>query len=120
MVTKLYTLKRTGVLDYVLVRVSAIYQALYFSVITFYWLLHYPLNYGQLNGFFDILAVKISTVLVAISISYHSLQGIHHMETDYLTEPRIGKLALPARRILTIYSYIQVAGILICSFLLVI
>ena len=120
MVTKLYTLKRTGVLDYVLVRVSAIYQALYFSVITFYWLLHYPLNYVQLNGFFDILAVKISTVLVAISISYHSLQGIHHIETDYLTEPRIGKIALPARRILTIYSYIQVAGILICSFLLII
>ena len=69
MVTKLYTLKRTGILDYVLVRVSAIYQALYFSVITFYWLLNYPLNYSQLNGFFDILAIKISTVLVAISIN---------------------------------------------------
>ena len=55
MVTKLYTLKKTGVLDYVLVRVSAIFQALYFSVITFYWLMHQPINYEQLNVFFDIL-----------------------------------------------------------------
>ena len=70
MVTKLYTLKKTGVLDYVLVRVSAIFQALYFSVITFYWLMHQPINYEQLNVFFDNLAVQISTVLVAISISY--------------------------------------------------
>ena len=120
MVTKLYKLKKTGIFDYVFVRITAVIQAVYFSVITFYWLLHYPVNYGQLNGFFDILAVKISTVLVAISISYHSLQGIHHIETDYLTEPRIGKIALPARRFLTTFSYIQVAGILICSFLLVI
>ncbi len=119
MVTKLYTLKKTGVLDYVLVRVSAVFQALYFSVITFYWLMHHPLNYSQLNGFFDILALKISTVLVAISISYHSLQGIHHIETDYLTEPRIGKIALPASRILTIYSYVQVLGIILCSFLII-
>ena len=120
MVTKLYTLKRTGILDYVLVRVSAVFQALYFSVITFYWLLHHPVNYAQLSGFFDILAIKISTVLIAISISYHSLQGIHHIETDYLTEPRIGKIAVPARRILTLYSLIQVGGIIICSFLLII
>ena len=120
MVTKLYTLKRTGILDYVLVRVSAIYQALYFSVITFYWLLHYPLNYGHLNGFFDILAVKISTVLVAISISYHSLQGIHHIVSDYLTEHRVGKLALPARKFLILYSFLQATGIVFCSFLLVI
>ena len=120
MVTKLYTLKKTGILDYVLVRVSAVFQALYFSVITFYWLLHHPVNYTQLSGFFDILAIKISTVLVAISISYHSLQGIHHIETDYLTESRIGKISVPARRILTLYSLIQVGGIIICSFLLII
>ena len=120
MVTKLYTLKKTGVLDYVLVRVSAIFQALYFSVITFYWLMHQPINYEQLHVFFDNLAIQISTVLVAISISYHSLQGIHHIVSDYLTEHRVGKLALPARKFLILYSFLQATGIVICSFLLII
>lgn len=119
MVTKLYTLKRTGVLDYVLVRISAIFQALYFSVITFYWLMYQPLNYIQLSSFFDILLVKICTVLIAISISYHSLQGIHHIVTDYLTPARIGNAAKPVKTIVTIYSFSQAIGIIICSLLII-
>ena len=49
-----------------------------------------PVNYAQLTGFFDILFVKIGTLLVLISISYHSLQGIHHIIEDYLTDARVG------------------------------
>ena len=119
MVTKLYTLKRTGVLDYVLVRITAIFQALYFSVITFYWLMYQPINYTHLNSFFDILLVKICTVLIAVSISYHSLQGIHHIVTDYLTTARIGNAAKPARIIVSIYSFSQAIGIIICSVLII-
>ena len=119
MVTKLYTLKRTGVLDFVLIRVSAVIQALYFSVITFYWLIHEPLNYVQISNFFDILSIKIFTLMVAISISYHSLQGIHHIVTDYLTPARIGKFAKPLRNAVVFYSFTQAIGTIICSILLI-
>ena len=55
--------------------------------------MYMPVNYTQLIGFFDILLVKIGTLIVLLSISYHSIQGIHHIVEDYLTEARVGKAA---------------------------
>ena len=115
MVTKLYTLKRTGVFDYLMVRVSAVIQAVYFSVITYYWLMYMPVNYTQLIGFFDILLVKIGTLIVLLSISYHSIQGIHHIVEDYLTEARVGTAARFLKNSVLAFSYLQILGALICT-----
>ena len=115
MVTKLYTLKRTGVFDYLMVRVSAVIQAVYFSVITYYWLMYMPVNYTQLISFFDILLVKIGTLIVLLSISYHSIQGIHHIVEDYLTEARVGNAARFLKNSVLAFSYIQILGALICT-----
>lgn len=120
MVTKLYTLKRTGVFDYLMVRVSAVIQALYFSVITYYWLMYMPVNYAQLVSFFDILLVKIGTLIVLLSISYHSIQGIHHIVEDYLTEARVGNAARFLKNSVLVFSYLQILGALICTVFIIV
>ena len=116
MVTKLYKLKKTGIFDYVLVRITAVIQAVYFSVITFYWLVNRDFKYEQLSGFFDILFVEIFTVIVAISIAYHSVQGIWNVATDYLTQAQIGASAKILRPVVIGFSWLQALGLIICSF----
>ena len=116
MVTKLYKLKKTGVFDYVFVRVTAVIQAVYFSVITFYWLVNRDFKYEQLAGFFDILIVEIFTVIVAFSIAYHSVQGIWNVATDYLTQAQIGASAKLLRPAVIGFSWFQALGLIICSF----
>ena len=116
MVTKLYKLKKTGVFDYVFVRVAAVIQGVYFSVISFYWLVNKEFNYEQFTYFFDILLVEIFTVIVALSIAYHSIQGIWNIATDYLTEPQIGASAKILRPAVIGFSWFQAFGLVICSF----
>ena len=115
MVTKLYKLKKTGVFDYVLVRVTAVIQAVYFSVITFYWLVNKDFNYEQLSSFFDILFIEIFTIIVAFSIAYHSIQGIWNVATDYLTQAQIGASAKVLRPMVIGFSWLQALGLIICS-----
>ncbi len=116
MVTKLYKLKKTGIFDYVFVRVTAVIQAVYFSVITFYWLVNKDFNYKQLTGFFDILLIEIFTIIVVFSIAYHSLQGIWNIATDYLTQAQIGVSAKVLRPVVLVFSWIQALGLIVCSF----
>ena len=116
MVTKLYKLKKTGIFDYVLVRVTAVFQAVYFSVITFYWLVNKDFNYEQLSSFFDILVIEIFTIIVAFSIAYHSIQGIWNVATDYLTQAQIGASAKVLRPMVIGFSWLQALGLIICSF----
>ena len=116
MVTKLYKLKKTGIFDYVLVRITAVIQAVYFSVITFYWLVNRDFKYEQLSGFFDILLVEIFTIIVAFSIAYHSVQGIWNVATDYLTQAQIGASAKILRPAVIGFSWLQALGLIICSF----
>ena len=120
MVTKVYTFKRTGIFDYLMVRLSAIIQALYFSVITYYWLMYMPLNYAQLVSFFDILLIKIGTLLVLVSISYHSIKGIHHIIEDYLTEARVGNAARFLQISVLSFSYLQILGAIVCTIFIII
>ena len=115
-VTKLYKLKKTGIFDYVFVRVTAVIQAVYFSVITFYWLVNKDFNYKQLTSFFDILLIEIFTIVVAFSIAYHSLQGIWNIATDYLTQAQIGVSAKVLRPAVLVFSWIQALGLIVCSF----
>jgi len=115
MVTKLYKLKKTGIFDYVLVRVTAVIQAVYFSVITFYWLVNKDFNYEQLSSFFDILLIEIFTIIVAVSIAYHSIQGIWNVATDYLTQAQIGASAKVLRPMVLGFSWLQALGLIICS-----
>ena len=116
MVTKLYKLKKTGIFDYVFVRITAVIQAVYFSVITFYWLVNRDFKYEQLSGFFDILIIEVFTLIVAISIAYHSVQGIWNVATDYLTQAQIGASAKILRPLVIGFSWLQALGLIICSF----
>ena len=79
-----------------------------------------PVNYAQLTGFFDILFVKIGTLLVLISISYHSLQGIHHIIEDYLTEARVGSASRFLQISVLTFSYLQILGAIICTIFIII
>ena len=98
-----------------MVRLSAVIQALYFSVITYYWLMYMPLNYTQLVSFFDILLIKIGTLLVLVSISYHSMKGIHHIIEDYLTVARVGKSSNFLQISVLTFSYLKISGAFICT-----
>ena len=116
MVTKLYRLKKTGIFDYVFVRITAVIQAVYFSVITFYWLVNRDFKYEQLSGFFDILIIEIFTVIVAFSIAYHSVQGIWNVATDYINQAQNCASPKNIRTAVICFSWLQALGLIICSF----
>ena len=116
MVIKLLKLRKTGVFDYIFVRVTAVIQAVYFSVITFYWLVNRDFNYQQFSSFFDILLIEIFTVIVAMSIAYHSIKGIWNVATDYLTQAQIGASAKVLRPMVIGFSWFQALGLIFCSF----
>ena len=76
MVTKLRTFKRTGVFEFFVIRLTAVFQALYFLVISFYWFQVEPVNFSELTALFDNILFRIWTFLVLVSISYHAMSGI--------------------------------------------
>ena len=81
--------------------------------------MYMPLNYTQLVSFFDILLVKIGTLLVLVSISYHSMKGIHHIIEDYLTVARVGKSSNFLQISVLTFSYLQISGAFICTIFII-
>ncbi len=93
MVTKLRTFKRTGVFEFFVIRLTAVFQALYFLVISFYWFQVEPVNFSDLTALFDNILFKIWTFLILVSISYHAMSGMLNIAHDYLTSRLLGNVS---------------------------
>ena len=101
MVTKIRSFKRTGVFEFFFVRLTAVFQALYFLVISFYCFQVDPINFENLSALFTHNFIKVWTFLVLVSISYHAMTGMLNIAHDYLTFRPVSytHLTLPTKRI---------------------
>ena len=110
MVTKIRSFKRTGVFEFFFVRLTAVFQALYFLVISFYCFQVDPINFGNLSALFTHNFIKVWTFLVLVSISYHAMTGMLNIAHDYLTFRLLGNYAIFLKSIFLIICWAQVIG----------
>ena len=104
MVTAVTNLGRSGLSDWVVQRVSAIFLALYTIFIVVYLLLNPDLTFAQWSELFSQLWMRIFSLLVILSIIAHGWIGLWGVLTDYVTQRMVGDSAL-TMRILILFTY---------------
>ena len=105
-------MRRSGVLDWVLQRFSAVILALYTASILVILISHPQMDYATWKGIFDLLIVRISSLIALAALCTHAWIGMWTVTTDYMTPIQFGKLATPVRFIgqgvvlILIFSYL--------------
>jgi len=91
MVGNVTSLTNNGLRDWLIQRVSAVVLALYFLFLLGFLLWTPTLDYQTLHGLFHHTAMRITTVIVLLSLITHSWIGLWTVTTDYL-KGTIGRL----------------------------
>lgn len=78
------SLGTTGLRDWVIQRVSAVFLAIFLLSLTYYWVTHPNLEAAQWQLFFQMQWVKISVILALLSLVLHAWIGIWTIVTDYI------------------------------------
>lgn len=84
MVNSVTNYGRNGLSDWLVQRVSAVVIGAYFIFIMAYFLCHPEMNYQQWSDLFAGMFMKISTLLVVLSICAHAWVGLWTVFTDYI------------------------------------
>lgn len=91
------SLSRSGVADFLLQRVSAIFLAVYSGCIVWFILTHPDPEYAQWIAFVRSPVLLILGTLTLLSWGIHAWIGMWTVGTDYLNEHHIGKFATSIR-----------------------
>lgn len=91
------SLSRSGVADFLLQRVSAVFLAVYAGCIVWFVLANPELDYRQWEIFMGAPGMLILGTLTLLSWGIHAWIGMWTVGTDYLTEHHIGKFATVLR-----------------------
>ncbi|OGO93499.1 MAG: succinate dehydrogenase, hydrophobic membrane anchor protein [Coxiella sp. RIFCSPHIGHO2_12_FULL_44_14] len=75
---------RRGWRDWLVQRISAVLIGTYAIFLIIYVLLHEPMSYAAWYGLFSHFFMKISTLIVLLSILWHTWIGIWTVLTDYV------------------------------------
>jgi succinate dehydrogenase / fumarate reductase membrane anchor subunit len=113
MVMKFASLSGSGVKDWILQRISAVYLAAYFIFLFTFVLLHQPLQYFDWQQLFALFSMKIASVIALFALLTHSWIGIWTICTDYL-KPLWLRICVQFIVLLALLSYL-IWGILILS-----
>ena len=84
MVRRVNTGAHYGVRDWLAQRFSAVFMVLYSIFLLSYVVLHQPLNYAQWHGLFQQQAMRIFTLLFALSLFIHAWVGVRDVLMDYV------------------------------------
>ena len=84
MVRRVNTGAHYGVRDWLVQRFSAVFMVLYSVFLLSYVALHQPLNYTQWYGLFQQQAMRIFTLLFALSLFLHAWVGVRDVLMDYV------------------------------------
>ena len=90
-------MRRSGVLEWVLQRFSAVILALYTVGILTILVSHPQMDYATWKGIFDSLIMRISSLIALAAFCTHAWIGMWTITTDYMTPIQFGKLATPVR-----------------------
>ena len=84
MVVKVTALGRNGVSDWLIQRFSAVVVLSYILFIIGFMALHSPLQFSAWQHLFQLRAVRVFTILVALSVAAHAWIGIWAVLMDYV------------------------------------
>lgn len=84
MVGNIATLGRNGVHDFILIRASAIILSIYSLFLVGFFICTPEVTYEIWHDLFANLAMKIFTILAALSVLFHAWIGIWQVLTDYV------------------------------------
>lgn len=84
MVKSVLGVNHQGLRDWVVQRLSAIYMAVYFIVLSAYILLHSGMDFAEWHALFACTAMKIATMLFLVGLLLHAWVGIWTIFTDYV------------------------------------
>lgn len=93
-----------GVRDWLLQRVSAVIMLLYSLFMLVYLLTHQPLQFTEWRGLFTMPAMRLFTLLFALSLYAHAWIGMRDILMDYVHATWL-RLSLHIVCILALLSY---------------
>jgi len=96
-VTNVTNFGRSGLYDWMVQRLSAVYLALYFVSLITYLVLSPDLSFEQWSSLFGATWVRIASLLALLALSAHAWVGLWTISTDYLTSDLLGSKATAVR-----------------------
>ena len=84
MVKTATNLGRSGLQDWLIQRITAVFLAGYFLVLLGFWLSHRVMAYEQWHAFFENPVMKIFSGLALFSLVAHAWIGVWTIITDYI------------------------------------
>jgi succinate dehydrogenase / fumarate reductase membrane anchor subunit len=84
MVTSITSFGRSGLYDWMVQRVTAVFLVAYAVFMIFYLAFGDELTFEQWKGLFDGTAMRIFTLLALLSMAAHAWIGLWSVSTDYI------------------------------------
>jgi len=97
MINNITSFSRSGMFDWLVMRISAVLLGIYFVFLLGFFITHPNLTFEQWHGLFSNKFMQISTLLASFLIVAHCWIGIWAVTTDYLTERLLGRYAIIPR-----------------------
>lgn len=97
MVTSVTNLGRSGVYDWLIQRISAVFLTLYMVFLVAYIALNPELDYTQWRTLFSHLWMRVFSLITLLSIVSHAWIGLWSVLTDYITPMTMGSKATGLR-----------------------
>ena len=103
---------RSGVLDWVLQRLSAVILAIYTISILLVLLANPQMDYVTWKALFKSSIMQGATVIALAALCAHAWIGMWTVTTDYMTPIQLGKLATPVRLAAQLMILLMILGYL--------
>ncbi len=97
MVTNVTSFGRSGLYDWVVQRITAIYLAIYFVGLLGFLVLTPEFTYSSWSSLFSATWMRIASLAALVAICAHAWVGLWTVSTDYLTGDLLGSKATAVR-----------------------
>lgn len=97
LVTNVTSFGRSGVYDWVVQRLTAVYLALYFVGLLGYLVVHPDIRFEQWQELFNATWMRIASLIALLALCAHAWVGLWTISTDYLTSDMLGSKATVIR-----------------------
>lgn len=105
MVLNIVSLGKTGLQDWLLQRLTAIVLVGYLLFLISYISLHAPIDFSSWQALFQNPWMRISTLVVILSLSVHTWLGLWMIITDYI-KPKFVRLLVTSILAFTMLGYL--------------
>jgi succinate dehydrogenase / fumarate reductase membrane anchor subunit len=114
MVKSVLGTNHSGLTDWLIQRVSAIVMAVYSIGMFIFFLTHEELNFSDWHDLFSHQWMKVTTLLVLVSLLYHAWIGMWTVFTDYV-KPFVLRLMLHVIVLLALFAFFFEGALILWS-----